>query len=58
MQRSEKTPWNNDGARQAHVEFHCPVPRVIPAASNAPILHFELALKGCEPSLSLTNRSR
>lgn len=38
IQAREKMPWNNDGARHAQVEFHWPVPRVIPAAINAPTL--------------------
>lgn len=39
MQRNEKMPWNSEGARQAQVEFHVPVPRVMPAAINAPTLN-------------------
>jgi len=38
MQSSEKIPWNSEGARHAQVEFHVPVPRVIPAARSAPTL--------------------
>jgi hypothetical protein len=39
MQSIEKIPWNNEGARHAQVEFHVPVPRVIPAARSAPTLY-------------------
>ena len=35
---AEKIPWKSDGALQAQVDAHCPVPRVIPAAINAPTL--------------------
>lgn len=38
MQRKEKIPWKSEGALQAHVDCHVPVPRVIPAAINAPTL--------------------
>jgi hypothetical protein len=38
MHRSEKMPWKSDGARQAQVESHDPVPRVMPAAISAPTL--------------------
>lgn len=31
-----KIPWNRDGARHAHVDSHCPVPSVMPAAIRAP----------------------
>jgi hypothetical protein len=39
MQRSEKMPWKIEGARQAQVDCHEPVPSVIPAAIKAPTLH-------------------
>jgi hypothetical protein len=35
---TEKIPWKSDGALHAQVDAHCPVPRVIPAAINAPTL--------------------
>lgn len=38
MQRIAHIAWKNEGARQAQVEFHWPVPRVTPAAINAPTL--------------------
>jgi hypothetical protein len=38
IQAKENMPWSNDGARHAQVEFHWPVPNVIPAAINAPTL--------------------
>lgn len=38
IQAKENMPWSNDGARHAQVEFHWPVPSVIPAAINAPTL--------------------
>ena len=38
IQSNEKMPWKIEGARQAHVDCHVPVPSVIPAAIKAPIL--------------------
>lgn len=38
MQRIAQIAWKKEGARQAQVEFHCPVPRVTPAAIKAPTL--------------------
>lgn len=38
MQSSENIPWKSDGALQAQVDCHSPVPRVIPAAIKAPTL--------------------
>jgi len=40
MQSTEKMPWKREGALQAQVDCHVPVPRVIPAASNAPTLRY------------------
>lgn len=42
MQSKEKMAWKREGARQAHVDCHCPVPRVIPAAISAPTLRYAL----------------
>lgn len=38
MQRTEKIPWKSEGARHAQVFCQFPVPRVMPAAINAPTL--------------------
>ena len=38
MHRTEKMPWIRDGARQAQVDDHSDVPRVMPAAIRAPML--------------------
>lgn len=40
MQIREKMPWKREGARHAHVEVQVPVPRVMPAAINAPTLKY------------------
>jgi hypothetical protein len=39
MHANEKMPWKIDGALQAQVDCHVPVPRVIPAAISAPMLY-------------------
>lgn len=49
MQSSEKIPWNNDGARQAQVDCHWPVPKVIPAAIKAPTLPQSAGIAGYGP---------
>jgi len=44
MQRTEMMPWKSDGSLHAQVEFHVPVPSVIPAAISAPTLSRQLVL--------------
>jgi len=56
MQRIAQIAWKKDGARQAQVEFHCPVPKVTPAATRAPTLILSVTVwRG--RSLRLTSKS-